>query len=477
MATPRTLRTRWTALLLGLAVAGLARAQTPPPSDPAMQNPARDPAASAAAPAAPTETVAAPTSGGVQPAGEGLRLTFSGFGTLGWAQSNREWAYQRYIDKDGTVERDSLLGGQMDAQLSSAWSATVQLKLAQSERTDHQWSLRTAWAFVAWRPDNDWLVRAGKLRVPFFLRSEHLDVGATYDEARLPAEIYGVVPTNDFQGVHVTRSWDVADGDLNLDAYWGSAKQTKRIWLREGMAGQVPAGAMFRDVTTDAAGLVTTWSGSTSKARLGVHRIIVKPTDGRGLPVRPSWAQLGPGIGYWQTSSELPGPGVEMTDTIENWFLTAGGEVTPAAGWRLTGEFGRIRQFGTERSLETKGGYLTLARELGAWTPYVTYSSLKSSARTRAWTHKLEETTVPSVVPGSDPLNASMRLSADSVPTYDQWSCALGGAYALSPTQKIKAEWLHTRARISSMYDLPAGEPLYRKRSVDVLSVNYNFTF
>ena len=109
------------------------------------------------------------------------RVVPSGFATLGWAQSNRDWAYQRFIDAQGTARADSLVGAQLDVMLTSSLSAVVQAKFAHSNREDAGWRVRPTWAFLAWRPANDWLLRAGKLRIPAYLRSEHLDVGSTYD--------------------------------------------------------------------------------------------------------------------------------------------------------------------------------------------------------------------------------------------------------------------------------------------------------
>lgn len=458
MRTPITLTHLAAALAwLGLTAASQAQTQTqtPPPAPPA--------AATATLP----EEANAP---------DGPTLAWSGFGTLGWTQSNRRWGYQRFIDRQGSFERDSLLGAQLDAQLSPEWSATAQVKLAPSDRQDNAWDLRSTWAFVAWRPDNDWLLRAGKLRVPFFLRSEHMDVGATYNDARLPADLYGILSTNDFTGAHVTRAWTVGDSDVSLDLYHGRATQTQRIWLREG-AGPVAAGASVWDVVTKAQGISATWTDATSKARLGLHRVVVTPQDGQALAVRPTWVDLGPGFGYWQTSNALPGPGVEMTRSIENYFLTAAGEYSPAAGWRLAGEIGRVRQLKTDRGVDALLGYFTVTRTIDRLSPYVTLAALRSSARSREWTRRLDETTVPAGVPGADALNASMRASADATPVSDQRSWAFGSAYAVSSTAKLKAEWLHTRAKVSSMFDLPSGERLFQPRSVDVLSVNYSFTF
>ena len=77
----------------------------------------------------------------------------------------------------------------------------------QSSRSDDRWRAKAAGEFVAWRPDNDWLVRAGKMRLPPHLHSESLDVGVATDMARLPYKMYSLAPTNDFTGLSIGRSF------------------------------------------------------------------------------------------------------------------------------------------------------------------------------------------------------------------------------------------------------------------------------
>jgi hypothetical protein len=129
-----------------------------------------------------------------------LDLQWSGFGTLGYAKSNRPFAWQRSITDEGSFERDTVLGGQLDLRLNPEWSATVQARLAQDEKKDNAWTPTIAWAFIAWRPDNDWLLRAGKFRVPLFLFSETQDIGTSRDMARLPNDSYTLNPVSDFTG-------------------------------------------------------------------------------------------------------------------------------------------------------------------------------------------------------------------------------------------------------------------------------------
>lgn len=408
---------------------------------------------------------------------DGPRLSASAFATLGWAQSDSAIAYQGIAD-GGTVRRDSVFGAQLDAQFSPRWSATVQARLAPSQQHESAWDLRASWAFLAWRPDNDWLLRLGKVRVPLYLRSENLDVGQTYDEVRLPAELYTLSPANDFTGANLARSWGLDQGELTLEAYFGRNRLTKRFWLRSGLPPQLPAGPLYREVETTVQGLVATWRAPRATARVGIHHARTEQADGsRDFLVRPTWAPLGPGVGYWQTGSQLPGPGVENLDHISNLLLMAGGELTLGGGWRVASELGRVLQRGTEMGLDAAGGYLSLYRSIGRFTPYASVAAIRTLGAGRRWSRELDATTVPGVVPGADLLNASMRASADTLPTYDQRSLALGSSYALDTSSKLKLEWQHVRARHSSMFDLPAGEPIDRRRGLNVWSASVDVVF
>lgn len=421
-------------------------------------------------------------------AGEGADesppISWSAFGTVGLAVSDQPWRYQRFISDRPSVERDTVFGVQADLELAPRWTATVQARLAPSEKHDSRWDLTTAWAFAAWRPDNAWLLRAGKLRVPFLLRSEQLDVGQTYDEARLPAEIYALPPTNDFTGAHASHTWSLPRGDLSLDGYFGDSNLTERFWLGDpvpsplpGQPALRPAGALFTTVNVAVQGLVLTWRAPDLLARAGVHHARTRRVDGGQLTVRPTWAPLGPGIGYWQTDNALPGPGLAEVPRIHNLLFTLGADAQLARGWRVAGELLRVRQFDSEVGADVWATYGTVYRSLGAFTPYATVAASHTTSQGAYWSRTLDTTTVPAAVPGAALLNASMRARADTIPVTRQVSLALGSSYALSPTRKLKLEWLHTRSRVSTMIDVPSGEPLEQRRRVNVLSASYSFVF
>lgn len=404
-------------------------------------------------------------------------LNFSAFGTLGWARSDQPWTYQRFIDRSGTFNRDSVLGAQIDARLGPEWSATLQARLAPSDHDDHQWSLVPSWAFVAWRPSNDWLLRAGKLRTPFFLHSEQLDVGQTYTEARLPHEVYSLAPSSDFTGLHVSRSWAIDDGELSLDGYQGNADIYKRVWLREGLpSAGLPPGALLRKGGVVSQGIVATLNTSDTRARLGLHRIRAQLLNGDRLIVRPEWSEPAPGLGYWKTT---PQEGLSSLDRVRNLLITAGGEHRWHSGWRVAAEYFRVIQYDTEMGINAWGGYVNLYRELGAFTPYVGIATLRSVDSARHWAATLDTARAPVALGAQNAaqINALTRLAADSQLNYHQTSLVLGTSWTMSPNSRLKLEWQHTRAEQSSMFDLPAGETLVTPRRVNVYSISYSFTY
>lgn len=405
-------------------------------------------------------------------------LSVSGFGTLGYARSNRVETYQRSIDRNGTFARDSVLGVQGDLRLDPQWSATVQLKAAPSLRSDDRWDLRPDWAFVAWRPNDDWLLRAGRMRVPLYLHSESMDVGVTHDMARLPAEMYQLAPSSDFNGVYATRSWARGDGELALDVYTGRIATTARIWSRDGLPPVMMPGARFVDVNVRTSGAVLTFRQPDSLWRGGMHRTKTSQRDGGRFAVDFPFVPIAPGLGYYQVDESLPGPGLQTVPSISNTVVTLGFEQQFAADWGIAAEFARNIQHDTEVGSDTRGGYVALSRRVGSLTPYVSLGAIRSSSNVLSWYQRLTGNPLPAVVAGADQINAAQRLAGESFYAFDQQSLALGASWTIAPTRKLKFEWMRTRVgRVSVFFDTPPGRPAPSDTHVDVWSVNYSFSF
>lgn len=391
----------------------------------------------------------------------------SGFATLGYAISDQPWRWQRFTDEGGTFWRDSIVGGQLDARWSPDWSATLQLTLAPSTRHERQWAVEAAWAFVSWRPDNDWLVRVGKQRVPIFLNAENRDVGQTYALARLPAEVYAVSPTTDHTGVSLSRTWQRDNGELSVDAYAGRAQISNRMHSRD-------LGAMYVPVNTDIFGAALTWRGEALSWRMGVHRASSERGDGQPLARGFPFVSPFPGFGYFQVSNEIPGgPGVRTSSRIVNTVVNLGMDARVAPQWRMVGELARNLQGRTDLGANTVAGYVAVLHTLGRLTPYVSVARLQSLGSSRRMASALDDAARQT----SGSLALAQRVAADVIPAFDQTSVGLGAAYALSPSSQLKGEWTHTRIGVrSAMADDPPGERL-SQTGVNVLTLTYSVVF
>ena len=407
-----------------------------------------------------------------------LELQWSGFGTLGYAQSNRPYAWQRSVTDEGSFERDTVMGLQADLRLSTEWSATVQARLAQDGKKDGAWSPTIAWAFVAWRPDNDWLLRAGRFRVPMFLFSETQDIGTAHDMAQLPNDSYSLNPTSDFNGLYGTHTWQIGARELSADLYAGRAGATYRYWLQDGVPGLVAPGPLYNDVQVRAKGLVLTLRDPALTMRLGVHQVHVRSEDYDVPAANFPYVDLGNGLGYWQVTKLLPGPGLETTDSVRVKVYVAGADWNVDGRWRVIGEAVVFEQDNTAFGVGGKAGYLNVSRRIGKFTPYVTISRTLSAASQREWAQRLRNVDLPAAVPGAAMINATQRMAADTTVNWDHRSLALGASYALAPNVKLKGEWMRTRigAGTGSASLLP-GMAYPSHSRIDVLSLNLNFDF
>jgi len=404
--------------------------------------------------------------------------SFSGFGTLGFAQSDKPYRYQRFIDNNGTFRRDSLAGIQVDAQLTSNTGATIQALASPSSNNDDQYEATVTWAFVSWRPSNDWLIRIGKQRIPLYLFSQTYNVGVTYDFARLPTEMYSISPSSDFVGLSASKTWAMRNGDLILDGYWGSSDLDVRFWIRDGFAPSQAPSVIFRRLGIEGGGLVLTYRNVEDTYRAGLSQVVVdEKGTSNSYPVTYPFVSVFPGAGYYQVSSNLPGPGIPTIDRYKYTTVTLGADISIGSGYRVISEVARSLVSETSFSTQSTRGYTSLQKRLDKWTPYIAYAFLRSASGPLDLYDKVNSNKVPAFVAGAAQINASQRSGADALLVYDQHSWAVGTSYSLSPTSKLKAELMRVYiGQVSSLVDAPPGANI-RNQSINVISLSYSMVF
>lgn len=401
-----------------------------------------------------------------------IDYSLSGYGTIGYAQTDQDNTYQRFIDKNGGFKRDTVLGAQLSARFSPEWSATVQAKLAPAADSDKDVKATLSWAFLSYRPTDDWLFRVGKLRIPFYLNSENADVGTTYTPARLPIEVYSTAATVDFVGASFAKTWQHNESELIFDGYWGKANDAAwRFYARDPNGPPVrltpdgQSGEFFAQLKTESGGMRLSLNQGENTFLVGIHRAETTP---RGS------AALGPST-YVPVPAPFSLPGnlyVPAADALQITTTTAhlGASIDLGNGFRTLGEYVRRKNSGSALAPDSKGFYLTLQKGLGSWTPYLTYARLTTKNRSLYQA-------VNSAQPSPSPFNAYERAIADTLVVYDQDSWALGTSYALNNKSKIKAEWSVVQTGVASSFvdAAPGGES--SDQHINVFSLSYNFTF
>lgn len=397
-------------------------------------------------------------------------FNWSAFGTAGYAISDQPYDYQRFISNQGTFNRDSVFGAQLDVKFSPQWGAAVQGRLAPAANSDAKFEPTLAWAFLSWRPSDDLLVRTGKLRVPFMLNTENQDVGVTYPYARLPVEVYATAPTTDIYGAMFSKTWQASAFEWGLDAYFGKIGYYQRFHGREMTAAGLGEGTWFEPTKLKGGGLVLSVRDDNNHHRIGLHRIETQRKNGEIISefiFTP--LPFPPGEGFYDLAASP-----QVAKTISP-LIVLGSTFALPMGFKVSAEYARVRVTNATNGWDRWAAYGALSRQIGAWTPYAYYSKLSSSGGVLKLYNAIENNRVSP--PWPEAINTSQRFAADMLIAHDQSTWALGTAYRVNSNSLMKTEWSFTKTGlVSSFIDASSNGSSADKR-INTFSLSYNFTF
>lgn len=403
---------------------------------------------------------------------DGDNYSLSIFGTAGYAISDRDFSYNR-INQHGTFDADSKLGVQLDYQFNDKFSATVQAKFAAATDKDNRWRPELSWAFLSYRPTNDWLLRLGKLRIPSLLYTENMDVGMSYNSLRLPLEVYKTSPIYDFWGISGSKNFELENGNsLVVDAYAGYAQFMSRYWVNDDLPGIINRGAQHTALRAKATGVIVSWNSDDlqNSLRFGVHYAAARKRYNGDLWLKePHKVNTQYGY-YYDINSRFPGYG-EKDLQILFWIL--------GLKWNLGNEFSlkaeavRRQALGMKHGYDSNSFFVNLSRPIGKFTPYITFSWIKSDSDILRAINDMNvrQTGVAAQY------NAINHVAADALQASDQYSLMLGTSYNISPHQRLKFEYMRTHVGKYSTYMDPASKEPLRDTNVNTFSMSYNFLF
>ena len=150
-----------------------------------------------------------------------------GFGSLGFTRADtdkigfyRNRTQTQEAKKSLEIATDSRLGVQLDVDLNDNWHITTQF-IARDHSGDFL-EQNLDWAYLRWYPNEDTVVRAGRMGFDAFLLSDYRNVGFAYPWMRPPHEFYANIPITHYDGIDIKESFSLDNGAfLSLKAYAG----------------------------------------------------------------------------------------------------------------------------------------------------------------------------------------------------------------------------------------------------------------
>lgn len=341
-------------------------------------------------------------------AGEPGDLQFSGFGTLGGVVLDERSLYfvrGQGLNKPGggyvDLGPDSVVGLQVNASLGPRTDFTLQLRADEDYKGDY--SPRVGWAFLrhAWSPELS--TRIGRLRAPFFMLSDSLQVNYANPWVRPAPEVYGLNPFNDLDGADLLYQWDLGGAELEIRPYFGS--------------GRVDVYGNGSARLKNAKGInLALYSGHLSvHAGHGEGRIEVHWGD-------PQFKQLNAALqayGYAKVAADLSGDhGYARFDSL--------GYQWDDGDWLFSGEY--VQRRANRYITSNHAWFLSLGYRWGNFTPYVTTA--------RQGADQLAATADLAIAPLNQALEGFLTSRNGA-----QHSTSLGVRWDVAPGVALKSEY------------------------------------
>ncbi|ASG64664.1 hypothetical protein CEW91_00155 [Idiomarina piscisalsi] len=145
------------------------------------------------------------------------QIEWSGFGSIAAGMTTGSDDQLFGYDNDLDFNPGSLFALQAKANLSDKLSVTTQIMSRGSEDFD----LGVEWAYLQYQLTDSASVNVGKLRLPFYMYSDYLDVGYSYHWLRTPQSVYRV-PFDNYTGVSFQHNAFVGDFTFNTQIVAGN---------------------------------------------------------------------------------------------------------------------------------------------------------------------------------------------------------------------------------------------------------------
>ena len=155
-------------------------------------------------------------------------VRFNGFLSTGYARADNNVGFDGITEKTSVIDL-SLFALQGTFRVSDKSQAVVQIV----GRGADDWEPIVEWAYLSHRPTNNLQVRAGKMRLPFFMYSDSLEVGYAQPWVRPPEAVYGPISITSYVGADATYTFNFDGSSVNAQLFGGFTDEEGSVGTAE----------------------------------------------------------------------------------------------------------------------------------------------------------------------------------------------------------------------------------------------------
>lgn len=384
------------------------------------------------------------------------RVRVSGFGTLGVTFAGKEnVGYRKEYTHDAqfggaSIFPDSVFGLQIDADLFSNLSATVQV--VAEKRTKQDFNNIVDWAYLSYQVRPDVVIRGGRMGIDLFMLSEYRNIGFAYLWTHPVTEFYAPVSLSHYDGMDLKYSKSIDQGYFEFKVYGGQTGSDIKVSRGDFSVRMRPLLGANASFETDhwKTRLTFATTNVVSTRNPALNRLL-GALDQVPSSVWPQAADL---------SSLISG------ENNQAYYYSIGMAYDKNA-WLIQSEFAVTDS--AWPSVAMTNGYLSIGRRVGPVTFYTVGAFAKSLDKPERVSPQLAD-------PALNQLQVITQNSMNAVHV-DQNTFSLGMRWDLHPKMALKAQWDHTWVRKNGGGLLILKEPLDDNTTLNIFSLNLNFVF
>ena len=288
---------------------------------------------------------------------------FSGFASLGMGRIYEDDQRAVGYENEWNFDSDSVLGLQLDKELSQQWGFTGQVVANGFNYTGEDlYTPELEWLLLRFEPTGDMQFRFGRVRNPLYLYSTTLEVGYTYPWVRPSGNAYPsfLDPFKHLDGMDFVYNTSYADVDVE---YQFIAGRTEAEFLKLDITGHSVLGVNIITRWLD-----FTWRFNTELLDVSILAPAIEPIKANFLAYEQALAATQP-----EAAAALGDVARNLKSEHKqvNYFSLS--FMWEPGQWSFITEITKFDHEDKNFSNDAYGYYISAAYQMGDFTPYLTF--------------------------------------------------------------------------------------------------------